>query len=128
MGPCDAVAVGAAGEGDVMNVHETLLAAQIAQAGLPKPSRQYPYAKPRRFRADFAWPLYALLVEVTGGVWNRRAHGSITGVLADIDRLNEATRHRWRMLRFTPDAVDDGSALALLREVLAQAALAEKEA
>ena len=94
---------------------------------MPEPERQYPYAKPRRLRADFAWPAWSLLVEVVGGVWQRQAHGSITGVLADIDRLNESTRHRWRMLRFTPDAVDDGSALALLREVLADAAPAREE-
>ena len=64
-----------------MNVAETLLLAQIQQAGLPEPERQFPYAKPRRLKADFAWPAHTLLVEVTGGVWGRRAHGSITGIL-----------------------------------------------
>lgn len=87
--------------------------------------RQAPYSAERRFRADFvvfgdnagvcaypncdcprgAWcfaahdPSRRLLVEVQGGVYTRQAHGSVTGVLADIDRLNAATLAGYRMLR-----------------------------
>lgn len=100
---------------------EDLLAFQIKAAKLPEPVRQYRYAPPRRFRADFAWllpPPFSLLVEVQGGIYTRRAHGSITGVLADIDRLNAATLADWRLLRVTPDQVRSGEALQLIERAL----------
>jgi very-short-patch-repair endonuclease len=98
---------------------EDLLAFQLKAAGLPEPVRQYCYAPPRRLRADFAWlRVPGLLVEVVGGVYSRRAHGSITGVLADIDRLNAATMAGWHMLRFTPDQVKVGEALAVVEKAL----------
>ena len=100
---------------------EDLLAFQIKAAGLPEPVRQHYYAPPRKLRADFAWlRAPGLLVEVQGGIFNRRAHGSVTGVLADIDRLNAATAAGWRVLRFTPEMVRDGSALTLIEAVLAK--------
>ena len=62
--------------------------------------RQFGYIHGRKFRADFAWPAARLLVEVQGGAWSGQAHGSITGVLADIERLNIAMLNGWRVLRF----------------------------
>lgn len=97
---------------------EDLLAFQLTAVGIEH-RRQYQYAPPRKLRADFAFlrPI-GLLVEVQGGVYTRKAHGSITGILADIDRTNAATMAGWRMLRFTPDMVQDGSALKLIEAAL----------
>ena len=92
-----------------MNEGEELLAIHLAELGVHF-DRQHKYAPGRRLRADFALRLQGLLTEVMGGVYNRRAYGSVTGVLADIDRLNAATMAGWRMLRFTPDQVADGTA------------------
>ena len=97
---------------------EGLLAFQIKAAKLPEPVRQFLYVPGRKFTADFSWPGHRLLVEVTGGVYTRQAHGSISGILADIERLNRATKNGWRMLRFTPSMVRDGSALKFIEEVL----------
>ena len=52
-------------------------------------------------------------------MYSRKAHGSITGVLADIERLNTATLAGFRLLRFTPQAVKSGEALQLIERVLA---------
>ena len=96
---------------------EDVLAFQIKAAGLPEPVRQYLYAPPRRFRADFAWllpPPMSTLVEVQGGVFSRQAHGSITGVLKDIERLNAAMLAGWRLFRVTPQMVKSGEALQLI--------------
>ena len=90
----------------------------IRAAGLPEPETQYRYAPPRLFRADFAWPDHRLLLEVQGGVFNRRAHGSVSGVLRDIERLNVATLAGWRLLRVTPDDVRSGEALDLIERAL----------
>ena len=97
---------------------EDLLAFQLRAVGIEF-VRQYQYAPPRKFRADFAvLRPRGLLVEVQGGVFNRKAHGSIAGILADIDRLNTATMADWRLLRFTPDMVRDGRALAMIEQAL----------
>lgn len=104
-----------------MSNAEDALAWQIKAAGLPEPARQHQYAPPRKFRADFAWllpPPMSLLVEVQGGVYQRRAHGSITGVLKDIERLNIATLYGWRLLRVTPQMVKSGEALQLIERAL----------
>ena len=83
-------------------------------------TRQFYYAEPRRLRADFVVQANgdAVLVEIQGGIYSRQAHGSVTGVLADIDRLNTATIAGWRMLRFTPAQVDDGTAITLIEAAL----------
>ena len=97
---------------------EDLLAFQLRAVGIEF-VRQYQYAPPRKFKADFGFLRpRGLLVEIQGGVFNRKAHGSITGILADIDRLNAATMADWRLLRFTPDMVRDGRALKLIEQAL----------
>ncbi len=101
--------------------------------------RQYAYAVGRRFRADFAvWIRTArpheclcVLIEIVGGVypWQRPrkdgswggtpgAHGSVTGILADIERLNLATINGWFMLRFSPGQVNDGTARRVLERLI----------
>ena len=97
---------------------EDLLAFQIKAAKLPEPVRQYRYVPWRRLKADFAWPDQSLLAEVQGGIFTRQAHGSIKGVLADIDRLNAATMAGWRLLRVTPAMIKDGTALILIEGAL----------
>lgn len=103
---------------------EELLAMQLTADGRYSFTRQFPYALHRKFTADFeVWDAadpfkVGVLVEVQGGIYSRQAHGSVTGVLADIDRLNAATLAGWRMLRCTPQMVEDGTALALIESAL----------
>ena len=97
---------------------EDMLAFQLRAVGIEF-VRQYQYAPPRKLKADFAFLRpRGLLCEIQGGVYNRKAHGSITGILADIDRLNAATLADWRLIRATPDMVRDGRALALIEQAL----------
>ena len=100
-----------------MNPAEDLLAMHLTECNLSF-ERQFRYAEGRKLRADFALPQYRLLIEVTGGIWGRKAHGSIKGVLADIDRLNAATINGFYMLRFTPEQVENGTAKALIEAAL----------
>ena len=82
--------------------------------------RQAAYAKGRKFKADFliAHNGQGVLVEVQGGVYDGRAHGSISGILKDIERLNLATLNGYMMLRFTPEQVEDGTAKAQITKLL----------
>ena len=75
------------------------------------------YSMNRRFRADFRLYPEPILIEIQGGVYSRQAHGSISGILKDNERLNEAAIAGFRMLRFTPDQVKSGEA----KETIARA-------
>ena len=137
-----------------MNVAETLLLAQVRQAGLPEPILDKGFLEGRRWRLDFQWtdrgPDYNrngcgedcecrrpnVAVEIDGGVWpSRQKDGTLAvgrhvrgkGYENDCRKLNAASAAGWIVLRFTPGMVDSGEALALLREVLADAAPAWKE-
>ncbi len=105
---------------------------------------QVEYIPGRKFRADFlvygntitlepgpvVLPLKRprVLVEVWGGiapfkrtrkdgqvVEQAGAHGSVTGILKDIERLNEAMIAGFDVLRFTTKQVDDGYAMTTIR-------------
>lgn len=108
-----------------LNVAETLLAAQLKQAGIPF-EREYCFAAPkRRWRADFMvyksphWPLRGrFLIEIDGGAWTNGRHVRGRGFAADLVKLNAAALMGFRVLRFTPAMVGDGTALSVIRQAL----------
>ena len=84
-----------------------------------EPSREYVFAKPRRWRFDFAfWP-EKLAVEVEGGSWISGAHTRGKHFESDCRKYGEALVAGWRVLRVTPNMVDDGTAIDLIRRALA---------
>ncbi len=56
----------------------------------------------RKLRADFGWPEWFLAVEIQGGIYNGKAHGSVSGIEKDMDRTNAYTLAGVSMLRFGP--------------------------
>ena len=64
---------------------------------------EYKYVPCRKYKADYCIPEWRLLIEIQGGLFNKKAHGSITGLLKDIQRLNLATVNGFYLLRITPD-------------------------
>ena len=62
---------------------ETRFATLWDAAGGPELQREYRFAPPRRWRADFAWPQARLLVEIEGGLWKRGRHLTPQGFAAD---------------------------------------------
>ena len=100
---------------------EQLFAAIVKRYDLPPPVREFAYALPRRFRADFAWPKVQLLVELEGGVWGRKSgHNSGTGIETDCKRSRLASLHGYRVFRITRKALDENEAeiMAQLTEIL----------
>lgn len=87
---------------------------QIKACGLPLPTREYAFAKPRRWRFDCAYILEKIAVEVEGAVWTEGRHTRGSGFVADIEKYNEATLRGWRLLRVTTDQVTSGVALNLV--------------
>ena len=68
----------------------------IDLATVPLPAREFRFHPRRLWRFDFAWPAIKLAVEIDG----RGRHQSFTGFKGDLEKLNEAVRLGWRVLRF----------------------------
>ena len=97
---------------------EDTLLAQIADAGLPEPVREYRFAPPRRWRFDFAWPDRLLAVECEGGTWANGRHNRGAGYANDCEKYNAATLAGWRVLRFESEWITHGAALSEIRKAL----------
>jgi len=61
-----------------------------------------------------------LAVEVEGGVYSRGRHTTGIGFTRDCDKLNCAVLLGWRVLRFTAEMVNDGTALKMISYALTQ--------
>lgn len=92
---------------------------QCGVVGLPKPEREYRFAPPRRWRFDWAFVPQKLAIEQEGGVWSGGRHTRGAGYVKDLEKYNTATLHGWRVLRFTPQQVNDGTALTAIEQALA---------
>jgi very-short-patch-repair endonuclease len=101
---------------------EEELAFDLKAAGIPF-ARQFHFAAhwtpPRKFAADFAFPLAWLLVEVDGGGYIAGRHTRGAGFEADHERDALAMLHGWRVLRVTPKQVESGIALTWIEGLLA---------
>jgi hypothetical protein len=110
---------------------ELLLAVQLEQAGIPF-EREYRFAPPRKWRADFAIvlfkhpsePAYAapeqvdILVEIDGGGWVQGRHTRGSGFEKDAEKASAAAILGYRVIRCTPAQVNDGRALSWIRQAL----------
>lgn len=52
--------------------------------------KEYKFHPKRRWKFDYYFPDKYVAIEVEGGIFNKKAHGSITGILRDIEKYNEA--------------------------------------
>lgn len=72
------------------------------------PQRQFVFHETRKWRFDFAWPLFKVAVEIDGGVYQKKAtgHRSIGGVVSQMEKLNVAQIAGWKVLRFHANDLD----------------------
>ncbi len=106
---------------------EDLFAMQLDAAGLGGYVREYQAIPGRKFRFDFAWKQQRLLVEIQGGVWNGGAHGRPTGITRDMNKLNQAQIHGWKVLQFDTKMVKSGEALNVTEQILTNHSKQEQE-
>jgi very-short-patch-repair endonuclease len=90
----------------------------ICGADLPIPEREYVFAKPRKWRFDFAWPEQRVAVEVNGGRY-AFAGGRHSGE-DDLEKIRRAGALGWRVLPVTPQTLRDrpGEAIDDVRQAL----------
>ncbi len=96
---------------------EILFAAQIVEAGLPSPAREYPFLRGRAHRLDFAWPDYRvngmqLGVEVQGMV--HRVKGRFS---ADLEKRALGLLQNWMILEVGGEQIRNGKAIEWLKEL-----------
>ena len=96
----------------------TLLEYQCLAANLPTPQAEYRFHPKRKWRFDFCWPDHKVALEQEGGVWVRGRHSRGTGMVKDMEKYNEATALGWRVIRCTPQQVQDGTAFQWVSRVL----------
>jgi len=79
--------------------------------------REFQFAPPRKWRADFVIG-DSLLIEIDGGAFAGGRHTTGDGFRRDLEKSNAAVMAGFRVLHFLPEQVDDGSALALVERAL----------
>ena len=108
-----------------MSEAETLLAVQLEQAGIPF-SREFLFAKPRRYRADFLVGhdntdnRNNLLIEVEGGIGGTSRHATYTGFTNDCIKYNLAAELGFTVLRYTSRMVNEGEAFNQIQRILSK--------
>ena len=102
----------------MMSDLEELLFQHIKLVGLPLPEREYRFAPPRRYRADFAYPERKILVEVQGGIYTRGAHSRGTGLERDYEKINLAQLNGFMVFQFSRKMIESGEAITVLEKAL----------
>ena len=95
---------------------EELLLLQIRSCRLPIPKREFQFDPGRKWRADFYWPDYNLLLEVEG----RGRHQSYKGYPLDCLKYNACSMLGYTLLRYTTQQVKEGVAINSLSEFFMQ--------
>ena len=86
--------------------------------GLPVPARECRFHPQRRWRFDFAWPLYKVAVEVDGEIHCRGRHVRGAGFERDAEKGNAAVMAGWRVLHFTPKHIRSGQAVREIESLM----------
>jgi len=84
---------------------ERRFAAMWQQLDGPPLEREYRFAAPRRWRADFANVAARVLVELEGGTYSNGRHTRHAGYKADAEKYNAAQRLGWQVYRYTGDMI-----------------------
>lgn len=95
-----------------------LMAARVT--GLCEIYKECKFCPDRKWRFDFAVYSYPLClgIEIEGGAWSRGRHTRGAGFIADMEKYNFAALLGCHVLRFTPQQVLDGTAIAFIKRVL----------
>lgn len=105
-----------------VNVGEANYAFQCKAFKLPRCDEQFLYAASmgRRFRADFCFVDYQLLIEMQGGIWRPGggAHSHPINLQRDIEKQQHAALLGFLVLPFTPQQVKSGFAIDWTSQVL----------
>lgn len=98
--------------------YEILAQIQLNKRAFPAFVREYRFHPDRRWRADFAFPEYRVIVEIHGGIWTSGRHTRGSGFAKDREKSNAAQLQGWIVLEFTPAEIKNETWIQTLRQAL----------
>lgn len=99
-----------------MSSWEEYFEKQLIDAKLFGYTREYVFAKPRRFRFDFCWVEHKFAVEVDGNVYGNSRHTSGAGFSKDCEKFALAAIDGYRVIRVTTGQVNKGEAIDWVKQ------------
>ena len=103
-------------------LHEYLAYAPRAHGLQWELETEFRFHPTRRWRFDYCWPAGKIAVEFDGIMFRTVGHNSLSGILRDSEKANEAQRLGWRLFRANAKSVGDGSFFSLIDQVLIEEA------
>lgn len=88
-----------------LNKYELQFYCRLVDMG-ERPEYEFKFHPTRKWRFDLAIPHHRIAIEIEGGTWNGGRHSRGAGFRGDCEKYNEATKMGWRVLRYTPDMID----------------------
>jgi hypothetical protein len=79
---------------------------------------EYRFNEKRRWRFDASVPVYKIAFEIEGGLYVTGAHVRGQHYESDMEKYNTATVMGWKVFRFTPKQVLNGTAKAFIERYL----------
>jgi len=103
-----------------MKYNTKIVKAYFKDCGIPEPMTEFFFHPHRRWRFDFAWPeALKVALEVEGGIYQSSSgHRSISGILRDISKYNEAALMGWLVLRCTPANLCTVETVKMVRQAI----------
>lgn len=103
-----------------MTEPEALMWVQIQELRTELPVPEFSFDRSRKWRFDFCFTNLMLAVEVEGGTWQPDGgrHNRGPGYEDDCEKYNAAILLGYKLFRFTTPMVEDGRAIATLRQAL----------
>ena len=98
---------------------EHALILSLRLRGIVPEKREWQFARPRLFRADFAWPSKRLIVEVEGGKFAYGGHNRGVQIDSDCEKSALAAARGLRFMRVSGKQVKSGKAAEWIEAALA---------
>lgn len=90
-----------------MSAFELIVLNRLERTHIQKPEIEYKFHTKRRWRFDFAWPIYKIAIECEGGTWIRGRHTRGLGYQKDLEKYNAAAAAGWKVFRYSPAMIDN---------------------
>lgn len=97
-----------------MRSYHAIVTALCKAERWPLPVAEYRFAPPRRWRFDLCWPAHFLAAEIQGGLFLAGRHVRGASLIAEYQKLNEASVLGWVVLLVLPAQITDGTLSTLL--------------
>lgn len=97
--------------------YKNVLLDQIRQADLPEPESEFKFNDKKNWRFDYFFPAQKVAVEYEGGIFDKgvSGHTSVSGIMRDIEKYNEAALAGVTVIRVTAQTVVSGAALRYIK-------------